>query len=90
MLKALMKPLPAMPKMSREQYTAYRWRLVWMLVAWAVFAFSFYMIWQQTGTVVRCILGAIGYIFVPDPSLIENIFTSYETYAKPYEKAATK
>ena len=90
MLNDLLKPLPAMPKMSREQYTAYRWRLVWMLVAWVVFAFAFYMIWEHTGIVVRCILGIIGYVFVPDFALIEDIFTSYETYVAPYERAAKK
>ena len=90
MLNDLLKPLPAMPKMSREQYTAHRWRLVWMLVAWVVFAFAFYMIWEHTGIFVRCILSVIGYIFVPGFSLIEGIFTSYETYVAPYEKAAKK
>ncbi|MCT7297744.1 hypothetical protein N5J06_14060 [Ralstonia sp. CHL-2022] len=79
-----------MPKMTREQYTTYRWHLVWLLMAWVVFALAFYMIWQHTGTVVRCILGVIGYVFVPDISIIEGIFTSYETYAAPYEKAANK
>ena len=90
MLNDLLKPLPAMPKMSREQYTAYRWRLVWMLVAWVVFAFAFYMIWEHTGTFVRCILSVIGYVFVPGFSIIEGIFTSYETYVAPYEKYENK
>ena len=90
MLNDLLKPLPAMPKMSREQYTAYRWRLVWMLVAWVVFAFAFYMIWEHTGTFVRRILSVIGYIFVPGFSIIEGIFTSYETYVAPYEKYEKK
>ncbi len=90
MLNGLLKPLPAMPKMTREQYTAYRWRVVWMLVAGVVFAFAFYMIWEHTGIVGRCILGIIGYVFVPDFALIEDIFTSYETYVAPYERAAKK
>ena len=90
MLNDLLKPLPAMPKMTREQYTAYRWRVVWMLVAWVVFAFAFYMIWEHTGTFVRRILSVIGYIFVPGFSIIEGIFTSYETYVAPYEKYENK
>jgi len=90
MLNDLLKPLPARPKMSPEQYTAYRWRLVWMLVAWVVFAFAFYMIWEHTGTFVRCILSVIGYVFVPGFSIIEGIFTSYETYVAPYEKYENK
>ena len=90
MLNDLLKPLPAMPKMTREQYTAYRWRVVWMLVAWVVFAFAFYMIWEHTGTFVRCILSVIGYVFVPGFSIIEGIFTSYETYVAPYEKYENK
>ncbi|CAJ0856356.1 hypothetical protein R20233_00399 [Ralstonia sp. LMG 32965] len=91
MLKTLMEKLPPTPKMTREQYTAYRWRCVWMLVAWVVFAFAFYMIWQHTGTVGRCILSVMGYVLVPDIlSIIEAVFTSYEKYVAPYEKYEKK
>jgi hypothetical protein len=61
-----------------------------MLVAWVVFAFAFYMSWEHTGTFVRRILSVIGYIFVPGFSIIEGIFTSYETYVAPYEKYEKK
>ncbi len=90
MLSDLLKPLPPPPKMTREQYTAYRWHLVWMLVAWVMFAIASYMIWQHTGNIGRCILGVIGYVFVPNLSMVEDVFTSYEKYVAPYEKYEKK
>lgn len=90
MLEAQMKRLPPTSKMTREQYTAYRWRRVRMLVAWIVLAFVSYMIWLHTGNIGRCILAVMGYFFAPDISMIEDVFTSYEKYVAPYEKYEKK
>ncbi|WP_454845512.1 hypothetical protein [Ralstonia thomasii] len=90
MLEALMKQSHPTPKMTREQYTAFRWRLVLRLVAWVVCAFGFYVIWQHTGNVGRCILGVMGYFFASDISFIEDIFMSYEKYVVQYEKYEKK
>jgi hypothetical protein len=72
--------LPPPPKMNREKYRRYRVRLVVMAVAWIAFAIICLFLWQEIPMYVKGLISILGWVFVPDVSMLEQIFTSYDCY----------
>lgn len=74
--------LPDPPKMSRTQYARYRLRLALFLCAIGCFSAASFAYWNSMNSVVKALCVVVGYIFVPDPSLVMRLFVPYEKYLK--------
>ena len=68
--------------MSRDEYRRYRWRLFYFVMMWIVVAFSGLYMWSELHIVAKSALVVIGYFFAPTVDILENLFTSYESYIK--------
>lgn len=68
--------------MNRDEYRRYRVRLTTITVAWIAFAIICFVTWQDMPTYVRVFISLLGLVFVPDMSMLEQIFTSYDRYER--------
>jgi hypothetical protein len=81
-MQILRKIWPTPPKMDRSQYGRYRWRLGLMLLVWTLLLTSVVLFWTDMSFALKSIIAATCTIFVPDVSMIEQVFTPYERYEK--------
>lgn len=82
MLKLFSRAWPAPPKMSRSQYRWYRIKLLTALLIWIGFSLLLFYFWESFSIVLKGILVILGYIFIFDIGMIEQLFVSYERYIK--------
>lgn len=73
---------PTPPKMSRSQYKWYRTKLLAVLLIWIGSSLSVFFFWESFPIVLKGIFIVLGYVFIFDAGMIEQLFVSYEKYLK--------
>ncbi len=82
MLRLFSRAWPTPPKMSRSQYRWYRIKLLAVLLIWIGISLLLFHFWESFPIVLKGIFIILGYIFIFDIGMIEQIFVSYEKYLK--------
>lgn len=82
MISVFKKIWPAPPIMSKPQYQRYRLKLLIIVSIWIFFSIVLAIYWGGLHVVLKGVFLAIGYVFIPDFGMVEQIFTSYEKYLK--------
>lgn len=82
MISIFKKSWPAPPIMSKPQYQRYRLKLLIIVFIWICFSIVLAIYWAGVHVVLKGVFLALGYIFIPDFGIFEQIFTSYEKYLK--------
>jgi hypothetical protein len=82
MLKILHRAWPAPPKMSRSQYFKYRLRLLVIAVIWVLMFVTLLLFWDDFHFLLKGLFVVLGFMFIPDFSMLEQLFVSYERYLK--------
>ncbi len=74
--------LPNPPKMSRTQYSRYRLRLALIVFAWGCVSALCFVYWNSMGSVAKALFVVLEYAFIPDLSLVTQLFVPYDRYVK--------
>jgi hypothetical protein len=68
--------------MSQSEYLRYRLRLLSFFILWILGASIAAFYWEQLHIILKGILIALGYVYVPSMGAVEQLFVPYEKYFK--------